>query len=920
VKTILAFCFSLIAVQTFSQNYNDRSTTGPVPPKGVDVVGYVSTAKALTVEKLITGVPAYIWYEGCGPTVIGMLCGYYDSHGFPGLLPGDAATQTTAVNSAIASTEHIDDYAKPKETALPVQPDKSELPAGDEHTNNCIADFMLTSRSIIGNIWGWSKGVDIKPSWENYIANYAPEYVAAATQYYYNDIPIWDTLVSNIDKNKPMLLLVDTNLDGLTDHFVIVNGYKIENDKNYYGCFNTWDSNQHWYEFAQMGSGIQWGVARCYTFSIHHKLPVAAGTISGPSNVCIGMTPVEFTVPMIDDATSYVWTIPSGATGSSSTNSISLVFASGSASGNIIVNGHNANGDGAPSSLSVTVNTTPTAPSAGDVTQPTCSVSTGSVLLSGLPSSGTWTLTRNPDGITYEGAGASAAISGLLPGTYTFTVTNASSCISSSSTEVFIDAGPTTPSAPAVGTITEPSCSIATGTVELSGLPAMGTWTLTRTPGNIVKTGTGTGTSISGLSPGSYTYTVTNGLGCTSLSSAAVVITDQPATPSLPAADLTQPACSVPTGTIVVTSPKETGIKYSIDATTYTNTSGIFNSVAPGTYILTAKNSSGCISAGTSLTINTQPSTPSTPSVTVGQPDCSVSKGTITVTSPTGTGITYSIDGTTYTNTTGIFTAVPSGTYTITAKNLSGCISSGTTVLIIVQPATPTAPVATLAQPSCSLATGAISITSPTGQGMTYSLNGTSYYNTSGIFTAVAAGTYSLTARNSAGCISAGTSATINQQPETPPAPVITLADNVLHSSSASGNNWYNQDGIMANATGQDYTVTISGIYHVIVTKNGCSSAPSNSMNVIFTGDESTSSSEHKIKAYPNPFDNELIIERSGSSDVSGFEIFNSLGQVIVAGEAAEKTVVGTSGLPRGVYILRVGIGKSAAQIKIIRK
>jgi hypothetical protein len=58
------------------------------------------------------------------------------------------------------------------------------------------------------------------------------------------------------------------------------------------------------------------------------------------------------------------------------------------------------------------------------------------------------------------------------------------------------------------------------------------------------------------------------------------------------------------------------------------------------------------------------------------QPTCAVATGTITITAPTGTGMTYSINGSTYTNTTGKFTLVPAGTYTVTAKNSDGCISS----------------------------------------------------------------------------------------------------------------------------------------------------------------------------------------------------------------------------------------------------
>jgi gliding motility-associated-like protein len=46
------------------------------------------------------------------------------------------------------------------------------------------------------------------------------------------------------------------------------------------------------------------------------------------------------------------------------------------------------------------------------------------------------------------------------------------------------------------------------------------------------------------------------------------------------------------------------------------------------------------------------------------------------VSSPIGSGLTYSIDGSTYTNTTGVFAGIASGSYTITVKNANGCISS----------------------------------------------------------------------------------------------------------------------------------------------------------------------------------------------------------------------------------------------------
>ncbi len=70
------------------------------------------------------------------------------------------------------------------------------------------------------------------------------------------------------------------------------------------------------------------------------------------------------------------------------------------------------------------------APVVGSVTQPTCAVTTGSVSLSDLPATGTWTLTRYPGAATTTGDGTSVTVSQLIPGTYTFAVTNASGCTS----------------------------------------------------------------------------------------------------------------------------------------------------------------------------------------------------------------------------------------------------------------------------------------------------------------------------------------------------------------------------------------------------------------------------------------------------------------------------------------------------------
>jgi gliding motility-associated-like protein len=73
--------------------------------------------------------------------------------------------------------------------------------------------------------------------------------------------------------------------------------------------------------------------------------------------------------------------------------------------------------------------------------------------------------------------------------------------------------------------------TVPTGSVLLNGLPANGTWSLTRRPDGVIYTGTGTSKAISGLEPGIYNFVVTNTVGCTSASSADVLINARPGPP-----------------------------------------------------------------------------------------------------------------------------------------------------------------------------------------------------------------------------------------------------------------------------------------------------------------------------------------------------------------------------------------------------
>jgi hypothetical protein len=165
--------------------------------------------------------------------------------------------------------------------------------------------------------------------------------------------------------------------------------------------------------------------------------------------------------------------------------------------------------------------------------------------------------------------------------------------------------------------------------------------------------------------------------------------------------------------------------------------------------------------------------TPTGPEVSKIQPTCSKPIGTITVVSPApGAGISYSIDGTDYSNTTGVFEGLAANTYSVTAKD-GECISLATSVTLNAV-SVPAAPSVTITPPTCSVATGKITVKSPLG--LHYSIDGIDYSNTTGVFDGLAPNTYSVTAKDGE-CISAAFSAIINAAPPSGP---LTASPNVL--------------------------------------------------------------------------------------------------------------------------------------------
>jgi gliding motility-associated-like protein len=240
----------------------------------------------------------------------------------------------------------------------------------------------------------------------------------------------------------------------------------------------------------------------------------------------------------------------------------------------------------------------PAAPIVFNIIQPTCTLSTGSVVLSGLPATGSWILTRYPGTITSTGTGTGTTISGLAPGTYNYTVSNSMGYTSPVSVNIVISSQAVVPSPPAISTIIQPNCTVSTGTVSLTGLPATNSWTLTRTPDGIITTGTGINTTVSELKPGIYSFNLTNSSGCISTPSANVIINQQPSTLANVIVTNPLPVCAPATVNLYDPSLTEGSTK-GLTYTYWTNPEATIPYLTPatagtGTYYISGTTASGC--------------------------------------------------------------------------------------------------------------------------------------------------------------------------------------------------------------------------------------------------------------------------------------------------------------------------------------
>jgi hypothetical protein len=209
--------------------------------------------------------------------------------------------------------------------------------------------------------------------------------------------------------------------------------------------------------------------------------------------------------------------------------------------------------------------------------------------------------------------------------------------------------------------------------------------------------------------------------------------------------------------------------------------------------------------------------------------------GAINATASGSTGLTYSLNGG-VAQSTGSFSNLGVGSYTVTAKNANGC--SGTATFNVTSTPCPTITVTgtTTQASSTTSANGAINATASGSTGFTYSRDGVTF-QASGAFTGLLAGSYTITAKDVNGC-----TGTANFTVTAASCPTITLTATPTNTTGPTATN----GSISASATGGATPYTFSrdggafqtnnvfsnlavGTYSIVAKDaNGCLSPASN--------------------------------------------------------------------------------------------
>jgi hypothetical protein len=406
--------------------------------------------------------------------------------------------------------------------------------------------------------------------------------------------------------------------------------------------------------------------------------------------------------------------------------------------------------------------------------------------------------------------------------------------------------------------------------------------------------------TINVTAAGSYTVTITDGLGCSNSSTVAVSVNTRPTVTVSGSATV----CAGQSVTLTAVG----GATYLWNTGVTTNTLTVTPS-ANTTYSVIGTNVAGCSDTATfSVVVDAIPTMSGTPTIT--NAGCGLSNGSITGVSIVGTGLTYNWTNSANVSvgTTADLSNVPAGVYNLTATKATGC-SAAFGPYSISNPTAPAAATVTVVD-SVLCAGETIQMTAAsTTTGATFSWSGPNFTGSGATVTianatAANAGVYSVTVTAN-GCTSTSSnkSVVVNNLPA---VTVLTFTDttcvnysNVTLAGAPAGGT-FSGSGV----NGASFDPAVAGVGTHVVTyaytdANGCSNTATTSIVVdacVGLGESAINS----IRVFPNPT-NTVINVASTREDIAVVVLTNSVGEVVAR---VRGTQLDASQFANGLYFV----------------